>query len=166
VADDPLALLLKFGFLAVLYLFLFVVARSAVRDVAGTVEGGYLEPDGAEPSRPRGRRRRKGGEEGDRRPSGHPRLEVVAALGHEPGTAFEVGDGLTLGRASTAGIIVEDPYASSTHARVYPRGEHVYVEDAGSTNGTYLNGRPLRRPQRLNAADTVRIGETEYRYQE
>jgi hypothetical protein len=166
VDDDPLALLLKFGFLAVLYLFLFLVARSAVRDVAGTAEAGYLEGDGAGPSGRRGRRRRRGGKEAERRPGGLPRLEVVAALGHEPGTAFEVGEGLTLGRASTAGITVEDPYASATHARVYPRGEHVYVEDAGSTNGTYLNGRPLRRPQRLNAADTVRIGETEYRYQE
>jgi hypothetical protein len=164
VDDDPLVLLLKFGFLAVLYLFLFVVARSAVRDVAGTAEGGYAEADAeADGAAPRRRGRRAGGRG---RPRGLPRLEVVAALGYEPGTAFEVGDGLTLGRASNAEITVDDPYASSTHARVYPRGEHVFVEDAGSTNGTYLNGRPLRRPQRLNVADTVRIGETEYRYQE
>jgi pSer/pThr/pTyr-binding forkhead associated (FHA) protein len=87
-------------------------------------------------------------------------------MGHEPGTTFEVGESLMLGRATTADITVQDSFASSTHAHVYLRGGHVYVEDAGSTNGTYLNGRPLRRPERLSVADTVRIGETEYRYQE
>lgn len=157
--DDPLALLLKFGFLAVLYLFLIFVARSAARDVAGATD---YDAEGPPSQASHGRR----APEPERSPSGSPRLEVVAALGHEPGTAFTVGDGLTLGRAGGAGIRIEDSYASSTHARVYPRGEHVYVEDAGSTNGTFLNDRLLRRPERLNVADTVRIGETEYRYQE
>ena len=163
MAEDPLALLLKFGFLAVLYVFLILIARSASRDVAGAEEAAYAEPESAAAP---GRRGRKAAAQAERAPKGHPRLEVVAAMGHEPGTIFDVASGLTLGRASTADITVDDSYASSTHARVYPRGEHVYVEDAGSTNGTYLNDRPLRRPERLNAADTVRIGETEYRYRE
>jgi len=162
VDEDPLALLLKFGFLAVLYLFLILVARSASRDVAGGAEEAYADAGGA--ARPGRRRRRAEPEEAGS--SGLPRLEVVAAMGHDPGTEFEVGEGLTLGRASTADITVEDSFASSTHAHVYLRGGHIYVEDAGSTNGTYLNGRPLRRPERLSVADTVRIGETEYRYQE
>ena len=90
----------------------------------------------------------------------------MAALGYEPGTSFDVGGGATLGRADTADIRIEDSFASAAHARLYPRGEFMYIEDMGSTNGTQLNGRPLRRPEKLNIADTVRIGETEYRYRE
>jgi pSer/pThr/pTyr-binding forkhead associated (FHA) protein len=61
---------------------------------------------------------------------------------------------------------VDDPFASSAHARIFPRGQFMYIEDMGSTNGTYLNGRRLRAAERLKPGDTVRIGETEYRYQE
>ncbi len=160
--NDPLTLLLKFGFLAVLYLFLLFVARSASRDVAGRGEDA-LVADG--PPRSRRERTREEGAQ-DPRAGLSPRLEVVAALGYEPGTSFDVAEGATLGRADTADIRIEDSFASSAHARLYPRGESMYVEDMGSTNGTQLNGRPLRRPEKLNVADTVRIGETEYRYRE
>jgi pSer/pThr/pTyr-binding forkhead associated (FHA) protein len=96
-----------------------------------------------------------------------PRLEVVAAMGHEPGTVFDLGDGgATMGRSSSADIEVDDPFASSAHARVFPRGDFMFIEDMGSTNGTYLNGRQLRRAEQLKMADKVRIGDTEYRYQE
>ena len=83
-----------------------------------------------------------------------------------PGTEFEIGDSATMGRAGSSEIPIEDPFASSAHARIFPRGQFMYIEDMGSTNGTYLNGRQLRRPEQLKTADTVRIGETEYRYQE
>jgi pSer/pThr/pTyr-binding forkhead associated (FHA) protein len=87
-------------------------------------------------------------------------------MGHEPGTAFDVGGGATMGRSDTADIRVDDPFASSAHARVFSRGDFMYVEDMGSTNGTYLNGRQLRTAERLKVADAVRIGDSEYRYQE
>jgi predicted component of type VI protein secretion system len=95
-----------------------------------------------------------------------PRLEVVAAMGHDPGASFRIGDSATLGRAASAEIHVDDPFASSAHARIFPRGQFMYIEDMGSTNGTYLNGRQLRQPEQLRVADTIRIGDTEYRYQE
>jgi len=95
-----------------------------------------------------------------------PRLVVVAAMGHEPGAAFDVGDGAMMGRADSADIPVDDPFASSAHARVFSRGDYMYVEDMGSTNGTYLNGRQLRQAERLKVADLVRIGDSEYRYEE
>ena len=148
--DEPLAAALKFGFLAVLYLFLLWVARSASRDVAGAA---VAEVPGA------GRRDQP-------RPAGNPRLEVVAAMGYEPGTRFPVNGGVTLGRAPGSDIRVDDPFASSSHARVFPRGRFVYIEDMGSTNGTFLNGRQLKRPQQLSASDSIRIGDTEYRYEE
>jgi pSer/pThr/pTyr-binding forkhead associated (FHA) protein len=91
---------------------------------------------------------------------------VVAALGHDPGATWEIGDGATLGRSDSADIRVDDPFASSAHARIFLRGEFMYIEDMGSTNGTYLNGRQLTSAERLKVADSVRIGDSEYRYQE
>jgi hypothetical protein len=158
--DDPIALLLKFGFLAVLYLFLLWVARSSLRDLASHRDaapaeaGPGTERDGRRTARP------------DLRAGVEPRLEVVAAMGHSPGAHLSLGDSATLGRSASADIQVDDPFASSAHARIFPRGPFMYIEDMGSTNGTYLNGRPLRRPEQLKVADTIRIGDTEYRYQE
>jgi hypothetical protein len=158
--DEPLAVALKFGFLAVLYLFLLWVARSAIRDLRRDEGSSVAEPvDAPNP----GRSRRAGP---DLRAGVAPRLEVVAAMGHEPGTSFDVGEGATLGRSNGADIRIDDPFASSAHARIFPRGDFMYVEDMGSTNGTYLNGRQLRQAQRLRMADVIRIGDSEYRYQE
>jgi pSer/pThr/pTyr-binding forkhead associated (FHA) protein len=95
-----------------------------------------------------------------------PRLIVVAAMGHEPGTSWDVGQGATMGRADGSQIRVDDPFASSAHARIFSRGDFMYVEDMGSTNGTYLNGRQLRTAERLKPGDVIRIGDSEYRYQE
>jgi pSer/pThr/pTyr-binding forkhead associated (FHA) protein len=61
---------------------------------------------------------------------------------------------------------VDDPFASSAHARIFDRGGFMYVEDMGSTNGTYLNGRQLKTASRLSMGDTIRIGDSEYRYEE
>jgi FHA domain-containing protein len=158
--DEPLAVALKFGFLAVLYLFLLWVARSAIRDLRRYEGSSVAEP--AEAPNP-GRSRRTGP---DLRAGVAPRLEVVAAMGHEPGTSFDVGEGATLGRSNGADIRIDDPFASSAHARIFPRGDFMYVEDMGSTNGTYLNGRQLRQAERLRMADVIRIGDSEYRYQE
>ena len=157
--DEPLAVALKFGFLAVLYLFLLWVARSASRDLSRYEAAAA---DAPEPG-PVRRRERSGP---DLRAGVDPRLEVVAAMGHEPGSRFEVGGGATLGRAESADVMVDDPFASSAHARIFSRGDFMYIEDMGSTNGTYLNGRQLRGAERLKVADKVRIGDTEYRYQE
>jgi FHA domain len=151
---DPVAVALKFGFLAVLYLFLLWVAWSAIRDVAGRRRP--LADD-----RDRGRGRSDGGVAG-----ALPRLVVVAAMGREPGTAFEIHDEAVLGRAPTSDVQIEDAFASSAHARVFPRGQSMYIEDLGSTNGTYLNERQLEAVEELRPDDTIRIGETEYRYQE
>ena len=159
--DEPLAVALKFGFLVVLYLFLLWVVRSAMRDLARY--GGSAAA--AEPVEVPGPARRERGTP-DLRAGVSPRLEVVAAMGHEPGTTFDVGDGATFGRTGGADIRVDDPFASSAHARIFDRGGFMYVEDMGSTNGTYLNGRQLKTAERLSMGDTIRIGDSEYRYEE
>jgi FHA domain len=163
--DEPLAVALKFGFLAVLYLFLLWVARSALRDLSRGVEpvthAHTAAPPGAG-SRERPPELHNGGMLGNM----EPRLEVIAALGHEPGSVFDLREGATLGRSDHAEVRVDDPFASSAHARIFPRGDFMLVEDMGSTNGTYLNGRQLRGAERLKVADVIRIGDSEYRYQE
>jgi hypothetical protein len=159
--DEPVAVALKFGFLAVLYLFLLWVARSALKDLARGGDGTAA----AEPVEPPNPRRRQSSMP-DLRAGVAPRLVVVAAKGHEPGTTFDVGEGATMGRSDSAEIRVDDPFASSAHARIFQRGDFVYAEDMGSTNGTYLNGRQIRTPERLKVADVIRIGDSEYRYQE
>ena len=146
--DEPLAVALKFGFLAVLYLFLLWIARSAMKDLRRSDDA----PAPADPL--------------DGEPEGRPQLEVVAAKGHEPGSLFDLTGGAMLGRADTAEIQVDDQFASAAHARVFPRDGFMYIEDMGSTNGTYLNGRQLAEPERLKADDVIRIGDSEYRYQE
>lgn len=159
--DEPLAVALKFGFLAVLYLFLLWVVRSAMRDLARY----ETTPAAAEPVDLPGPRRRERSTP-DLRSGVSPRLQVVAAMGHEPGTSFDVGEGATFGRSENADIRVDDAFASSAHARIFPRAEFMYLEDMGSTNGTYLNGRQVKTAERLKMADTIRIGDSEYRYEE
>ena len=155
--SDPVAVLLKFGFLALLFLFVLWVAWSARRDIAGSALA-YAEDDTGPTAAPRDRI--------DLRSGVRPRLEVVAAMGHEPGESFDLNGGITLGRSPTSDLQIEDPFASAAHARIFPRGQFMYIEDMGSTNGTFLNGRQLRKPEQLKVSDTVRIGDTEYRYQE
>jgi FHA domain-containing protein len=158
--QDPVAVLLKFGFLAVLFLFLLWVSRSALRDVAGR-GGAALADDTGPTASPR-----NGGGGMDLHSGVYPRLEVIAAMGHEPGEEFPLNGGITMGRAASSEVTVDDPFASAAHARIFPHGQFMYIEDMGSTNGTFLNGRQLRKPEQLRVADVIRIGDTEYRYQE
>lgn len=160
--DEPLAVALKFGFLAVLYLFLLWISRSALRDLARGQEAAL----GSEPVEAPGESRRRDDSDGGLLGVVHPRLEVIAALGHEPGATFDIANGATMGRSDHAEIRIDDPFASSAHARIFQRGDFMHVEDMGSTNGTYLNGRQLRGAERLKVADVIRIGDSEYRYEE
>jgi len=163
--DDPLAVVLKFGFLAVLYLFLLWVSRSALRDLRRGADGGAIA-DAESVEAPVGRSRREEPQDGGFMGSVEPRLVVIAALGHEPGTTFDISGGALMGRADSAEIQIDDPFASSAHARIFLSDDFMHVEDMGSTNGTYHNGRQLRGAERLKVADVIRIGDSEYRYEE
>jgi pSer/pThr/pTyr-binding forkhead associated (FHA) protein len=72
---------------------------------------------------------------------------------------------LMLGRGARNDVdLGRDEFASSEHARIEPRRDGVWIEDVGSTNGTYLNGTRVTGPKRLSVGDIVRVGETELRY--
>jgi hypothetical protein len=160
VALDPVAVALKFGFLAVLYLFLLWMARSALKD---------LRRGGAEAAVPAyedatGMHGASAGLSGDGA-FGAPKLRVHSAAGLPAGAAYDLSDGAVLGRGEMADIRLEDTFASSQHARLVPQGEVMVLEDLGSTNGTYLNGEPLRGPQPLHVGDSIRIGDSEFTFE-
>ena len=159
---EPVSVALKFGFLAILYLFLLWVAWSALRDMrrvdrgpqspqAMPVDGGTSMYDAAEMF--------DAGTDG-----GEPRLLVERAPGHQSGVAYDIPHGgATLGRGDVE-IQIEDPFASSHHARITRQGHVLVIEDLGSTNGTYLNGSPLSGPQPLHPGDRIRIGDSEFSF--
>ena len=69
-----------------------------------------------------------------------------------------------MGRGDQAEIRLDDPFASSRHAKLTRQGGIVVIEDLGSTNGTYLNDSPLSGPQPLHDGDRIRIGDSEFQY--
>ena len=85
-----------------------------------------------------------------------------------PQTRFELKDGeTTVGRSSQSSIVLKsDDYASGQHAQLTRHGGLLYVEDLGSTNGTFVNGRKTVGATPMRGGDTVRIGSTTFRYEE
>jgi hypothetical protein len=164
---QPVSLALKFGFLAALYLFLLWVARSALRDLRGRGGGraGYGDPSitssGYAPPDATGLHSASALTRSDiaRRA---PRLVVARATGHQPGMIYDLDGDLVLGRGEQAEIRLEDPFASSRHARIYEQAGTLVLEDLRSTNGTYLNEELLDTPRPLHPGDHLRIGESEF----
>ena len=164
---DPVAVALKCGFLAVLYLFLLWMARSALKDLrrSSAADAGYdgraVAPAYEDAT---GMHVASQGLSGNSE-LGAPRLRVESAAGLRDGVAYDLSDGAVLGRGDEVDIQLEDSFASTSHARLVPQGDVVVLEDLGSTNGTYLNGEPLRGPQPLHAGDRIRIGDSEFTFE-
>jgi hypothetical protein len=166
---EPVSVALQFGFLAVLYLFLVWVTRSALRDLRrndhGTVAAGGRSDGGPTPADATGVHTASRAVHGDVSEL-DPRLVVQRAPGHSPGMEYDIGQGAIMGRGDQAEIRLEDPFASTRHARLLRQGPVVVLEDMGSTNGTYLNEELLTGPQPLHGGDRVRIGDSEFTYVE
>jgi hypothetical protein len=154
-AVDEVLLILKVAFLVLLYVFIWRIVRTASRDLRLPQESFVLAPSGS--GLPTSR------------PSLHSgRLVVVSSSDLSEGADFELNSAqLTIGRGNQNDIaIATDEYASARHARFEPRQDGVWVQDLGSTNGTYLNGTRLERPRRLSRGDVVRVGETDLRFED
>jgi pSer/pThr/pTyr-binding forkhead associated (FHA) protein len=149
VAVGEALLILKIVFLLLLYVFIWRIVRTASRDLRLPQESFVLSPQ-----------------------------QAAGLLG--VGTAIETGrlvfpDGdehvvdsraLTIGRDSQNDIQLDaDDFASVRHARIEPRRDGVWVQDLGSTNGTYVNGVRLSKPRRLAPGDVIRVGSTDLRYE-
>ncbi len=151
MAYDPISVALKFGFLAVLYLFLLVIARGAIKDLRRTVAPapdatGFHAPAYAEAPR-----------------AADAWLVAERGGGLEADERFDLIGGLSIGRSKESDVQIEDRYASSLHARVFSRESRYFVEDMSSTNGTLLNGATLKGEAELIDGDTVQIGDTVFR---
>jgi hypothetical protein len=157
---QPVSVGLKFGFLIVLFLFLFWVATSAVFDLRRRSHGGRVGSEGASDETGWYSTADAYAELDE---DFEPRLLVERASGHRAGLAYDLIDGATLGRGDVE-IRLEDPFASSRHARIIRQGRILVIEDLGSTNGTYLNDEPLNGPQPLHDGDRIRIGDSEFSY--
>jgi hypothetical protein len=153
---QPVSVALKLGFLGVLYLFLLWVAWSATRDLRGRAPARSVDQGTGMYSASA-----VGGIAGR-----EPRLVVERAPGHTPGMIYDIGPGAVLGRGDAAEIRLNDPFASSRHARVLVQGGVVVLEDLGSTNGTYLNEEQLHGIAPLHQGDHVRIGDSEFTYED
>ena len=128
----------RFAFVALLYLFFFFVARALLRD---------LRAAAAAVARPLGR------------------LVVLESPEGQPpaGTSLAIDAVNSLGRDVNNSIVVEDTYASSQHAVLTFRGRAWYLEDAGSTNGTWVNGRRIGALTPLNYGDEIQVGQVRLR---
>ena len=154
VAVEEVLLLLKIVFLVLLYLFIWRIVRSATRDLRLPQESFILKPE-------------RGGTTALGAVPSTGRLVVVKSPALDAGSDLVLNSApLTVGRGEQNDVELEaDEFASAEHARFDPRRDGVWVNDVGSTNGTYVNGTRLGRPQKLAPGDIVRIGETDLRYE-
>lgn len=154
---DPASIALNFAFLGVLYLFLLVVARSALKDLRGSRAPAHhgSTDDGT------GMHAVAGG----RIAATDATLVVVNGGGLTPGERIDLFGGVTIGRADEADVRISDRFASGLHCRVHTRGNQYFLEDLDSTNGTYLNGAELHGESALYDMDEIAIGDTEMRFE-
>jgi FHA domain-containing protein len=142
--------------LLLLFAFIYAVVRRGVGDLRRVPDDEPFEP----------------GREGRRayapRPSGESELVVEDSEVLAPETRFPIRDGATsIGRSSASDVVLKsDDYASGRHARLTRHGGLLYVEDMGSTNGTFVNDRKTVGATPLRHGDTVRVGSTIFRYEE
>jgi FHA domain len=147
--------LIRVAFLAVLWLFVIAAIGVVRTDLLGTVASKARrirnQPAPVQPPRPP--RPAKPGR-------GTPRFLVVTE-GGLAGMSLDLTDQqITMGRANDATLVLNDDYSSSYHARIFPQDGQWFVEDLGSTNGTYLDRQKVARPTPVPVGVPIRIGKT------
>ena len=157
--SEQLLNILKLCLLALVYLFLVRVLRAVWAEVA--------VPAPANGGRRRGRRgaavsapapvaaAAKG-----RKTRGAPTELVAVNSAGQAGRRYPLGDEITVGRAAGCQVTVDDTYVSQLHARVFTREGQLFVEDLGSTNGTYLNRVKVAGPMVMQKGDRLQVGNT------
>jgi hypothetical protein len=153
VEVDAVLLGLKIGFLVLLYLFIWRIVRSVAKDLRLPQESFVLAPQQAAA----GLRRTHAGT-----------LVVLSSPALEANTERDLDSSpVTIGRAPENDLtLAADEFAPVEHARIEPRRDGVWLEDLGSTNGTFVNGVKLTQPRKLSSGDVIRVGETDLRYEQ
>ncbi len=151
--NDQVLTILKGCLLALLYLFLARVIFVVNRELRGTPVTAASVPAPAPPQRPT---KSRGGR------TARTWSLVVLAPAVRRSETIEVEGEITIGRGGGCAIsLADDTFASSLHARVFPRDASLLIEDLGSTNGTLVNGEPISTPVELRQGDRITIGGTE-----
>ncbi len=149
---DAVLLALKIAFLFLLYIFIWRIVRAASREMRVPQDSFVLAPMA---------------ERHEKRAPRPGTLVVVSSPDLEDGERVELAhEALTIGRGPLNDLQLDkDDFASGKHALVDPRRDGVWVEDLGSTNGTFVNGVRLSSSRRLAPGDVLRIGESDFRYE-
>lgn len=150
---DGVLLALKIAFVVLLYAFIWRVIRAASREMRVTQDSFVTAPLA---------------ERHEKRAPRPGFLVVVTSRDLEEDERLELAhQQLTVGRGPLNDLqLLEDDFASGRHAVFDPRRDGVWIEDLGSTNGTFVNGVRLTSARRLTPGDIVRIGETDFRYEQ
>jgi hypothetical protein len=150
---EQVLVVLRVAFVVLLYLVVWRIVRLSVRDVRSGQESMILAPAGGVPAtRPAAA-------------AGPGQLVVVKSPAFPAGTLVLCDDTVVFGRGPEADAVLEgDDFASGRHARVFRRDDAVYVEDLGSTNGTFVNGQRLAAERLLRPGDVLVVGGTEMTY--
>jgi Inner membrane component of T3SS, cytoplasmic domain len=148
--------IIRVAFLAVLWLFVIAAIGVVRTDLLGGPSTSSRRAKVRQPQAPRPGRPAKPPRPG----RGSPRVLLVTA-GALKGTSLDLAQQqITLGRANDATLVLNDDYASSRHARIFPQDGQWIVEDLGSTNGTYLDRQKVTRPMPVPLGVPIRIGKT------
>lgn len=147
-------LIIKVVFLALLWLFILSAVSVIRSDLFGRTVRASDQPQPQEletpPPPPKKAKRQRG----------QPRVFMITQ-GSQAGLSADLAGGvIMIGRGADCQLILDDDYVSTRHARVVGSPSGIYVEDLGSTNGTYVNGQRITAPTTITLADTVRIGKT------
>ncbi len=153
--------------LLLLFAFIYAVVRRGVGDLRAVPDDEVFVP-GVENKAPRRRAQERPASYGANGREKNSTLVVEDSEVLAPETRFPVAGGImVIGRSSGSDIVLKnDDYASGEHARLTRHGGLMYVEDAGSTNGTYVNGRKAVGATPLRGGDRVKVGSTTFRYSE
>ena len=153
IAVDEALLILKVGFIVVLYLFIWRIVRSASSDfrTQPAAESVIMAPTDATSLGLAPVRRTK--------------LVVLKSPALDVGEEVEIDSlAVAIGRGGQNEVPLDgDDFASARHARFESRRDGLWVEDIGSTNGTFVNGARVTTPRRLSQGDIVRVGQTDFR---
>ncbi|HEX2196010.1 MAG TPA: FHA domain-containing protein [Actinomycetota bacterium] len=149
---DLVLLILKYVFLAILWIFVARAVRAVLIELRPAKAAGPSRAGAPVPAQPPPRKAKA---------KKTPGKAVVVEGASLKGQTFALTGELTIGRSDQCNVKVEgDTYVSSVHARIYARDGSYMVEDLGSTNGTYLNRRRITAPAELQRGDRVKVGKT------
>ena len=149
MASELVVSLVKFGLLALLWLFVLSAVRVLRADLYGSARAGRPPAAAAAPP--------AAGRSGRRSAA----RQLVVTEGPLAGTSLTLGDApITIGRADDSTLVLKDDYTSGRHARLVPGDGAWLLEDLGSTNGTFLGSRKVSAPVPVPLGQPIRVGRT------